>query len=235
MKGDVLTTKLVIQNTGNVEYRLKIIPESNSLTFNTTEVDLKPNDISEINVSVLANELGNHNLRFKVCDDSCSEYKISLFVDMPVNERTVVSMSNNTKFEPNKTLNYTIEIKNVYPLGSQTYTLLVNGSTYDIFVLKPNESKDIVVPFNFTNNTNYTVSFVLYNGGNEIYNKSVVFTPVEQKVVPTGEFYLKVGSVSWWALITLAVVGVGFIGYTVYTNFKKKVQVEKNVISNDYR
>ncbi len=231
-KGEMGSTQLVIKNTGNVLENIRVIPSD--VSINVAQFSLKPEETKVLNVTFLGKEYGTHTYSIKVCNSlECKSYDFTVLVDMPVEKRTTVEFGDQTTFTPNQTFNYTIKITNNYPLNSISYTISVNGKPYEILVLKPNETKKVEVPLKFNDSEKHKVIFAVTYDDQKI-EKNVTFIPAPSGWL-SGNFYVKVGSVSWFALITLACIGVGVTSYFGYLAIRKKLFIEKTVVSNEFR
>ncbi len=231
-KGEIGNTQLVIKNIGNVPENTRVIPSD--VSVDVAQFSLKPGETKILNVTFLGKEYGMHTHSIKVCNSiECNYYNFTVLVDMPVEKRTTVEFSNQTTFTPNQSFNYTIKIINNYPLNSISYTIYMDEKPYEILVLKPNEMKKVEIPLKFNDSEKHKVIFaVTYD--NQRIERNVTFTPAPSGLL-SGNFFVKVGSVNWLALVALACIGIAVISYFGYLTIKKKLFIEKMVVSNEFR
>ncbi len=232
--GENVETDLIIQNTGNVKDEFKVLTEGN-IVANVTKLSLEPNEIGKVKLTLFALKYGKQSFNVTVCNDECHTYQVDLFVDMPVEERATVLLEDKVKFVPNETFNFTLTIENNYPISEQTYVVEFNNTTVSVITLKPNETKQVVIPLEFNESKNYTAKIKVTSAEGFVFEKEIEFVPIEKNKVPTGAFYFNVSSPHIWALIILAVIGAGLLGYQIFIRVKEKLKIEKTVISNEFR
>ncbi len=238
MAGNSAKAKIKIMNTGNVRdvYKIKVIGWDYYL-IEKNKIDLNPGQSKTIEIEIKSfndTKIGNYNFNVEVCDEVCKNVSAYLTIDKPEAEKSKVTFygKDEVKFTNNKTINYTIYLKNE-DIKEKEYLIEFGNFTHKEISLMPNESKNISFSISPQRAENYKFNVSVYAQGTKIWSKELKLDYVGNKI--TGAFILVPREVSMIGLILLAIVGGIGLGLYIGEKVKIKMNREKAVVSNDFR